>query len=602
MPTTSFSSPPTDVGCPIPPNTPHAISVALPTWQDAVDYEEGRERVVNRMLSGYPRFFISKKIQQLMSIYEQKFAKPSESCFLFPSRKTAECCRDYLRRYYESSNPTCLRLAEITIVTPDQSKSLIQGNITLHVVLFPKEALSVAKSFWQHTGDGISSRLAERSLNLLQTQFNEQNTKNFNKVSTRRVSFCKRYSNGQISNGLNLTYEPKETLSKDIASIDNSIFVEQNFYVEERYGRNLPISFAEKAKIELRRRIANSLKIENLSRPTESFILTEQVIKNVTEDDVFLFPTGMSSIFHAHQFLLTAFPPRKSICFGFTYVDTLKILQKFGPGCYFYGNGLSSDIDEIECLLESGEKILALFCEFPSNPLLKSPDLKRLRILADKYDFPIVVDETIGNFVNVKVFEWADITVSSLTKIFSGDSNVMGGGLILNPQRRYYEELKKVINNEYEDLLWGEDAIFLERNSRTFRERIMKINENTEEICKLLKNSPKVKNVYYPKYVTPEIYLQYKTVKGGFGGLFSITLYSDLAAQQFFDSLVIAKGPSLGTNFTLACPYTILAHYQELDWASRYGVEPGLIRVSVGLEDKNVLLKMFQQSLDAITE
>ncbi|KAF0408176.1 PLP-dependent transferase [Gigaspora margarita] len=511
MPTTSFSSPPTDVGCPIPPNTPHAISVALPTWQDAVDYEEGRERVVNRMLSGYPRFFISKQIQQLMSIYEQKFAKPSESCFLFPSRKTAECCRDYLRRYYESSNPTCLRLAEITIVTPDQSKSLIQGNITLHVVLFPKEALSVAKSFWQHTGDGISSRLAERSLNLLQTQFNEQNTKNFNKVSTRRVSFCKRYSNGQISNGLNLTYEPKETLSKDIASIDNSIFVEQNFYVEERYGRNLPLSFAEKAKIELRRRIANSLKIENLSRSTESFILTEQVIKNVTEDDVFLFPTGMSSIFHAHQFLLTAFPPRKSICFGFTYVDTLKILQ-------------------------------------------------------------------------------------------NGDSNVMGGGLILNPQRRYYEELKKVINNEYEDLLWGEDAIFLERNSRTFRERIMKINENTEEICKLLKNSPKVKNVYYPKYVTPDIYLQYKTVKGGFGGLFSITLYSDLAAQQFFDSLVIAKGPSLGTNFTLACPYTILAHYQELDWASRYGVEPGLIRVSVGLEDKNVLLKMFQQSLDAITE
>ncbi|CAG8805684.1 14252_t:CDS:1, partial [Gigaspora rosea] len=111
-----------------------------------------------------------------------------------------------------------------------------------------------------------------------------------------------------------------------------------------------------------------------------------------------------------------------------------------------------------------------------------------------------------------------------------------------------------------------------------------------------------LKNIYYPKYVTPDIYLQYKTVKGGFGGLFSITFYSDLAAQQFFDSLVIAKGPSLGTNFTLACPYTILAHYHELDWASRYGVEPGLIRVSVGLEDKNVLLKMFQQSLDAITE
>lgn len=106
----------------------------------------------------------------------------------------------------------------------------------------------------------------------------------------------------------------------------------------------------------------------------------------------------------------------------------MKILEKFGPGCHLYGNGTSEDIDQIENLLESGEKISALVCEFPSNPLCKSPDLKRLSSLADKYDFLIVIDETIGNFVNVSVLEWADILVSSLTKIFSGASNVMGGG------------------------------------------------------------------------------------------------------------------------------------------------------------------------------
>ncbi|CAG8478421.1 3782_t:CDS:2 [Racocetra persica] len=571
MPTTSYSTPPTEVGSPIPANTPHAISVALPTWQDNVDYEEGRERVVNRMLTGYPRFFINKQVEKLMSICEEKFAKPSESCLLFPNRKATEHCRTYLRRYFESNNPACFRLAEITIVTPDQSKSLTQGNVTLHIIFFPKEAFSVAKSFWQHTGDGISSRLAEFALNILQAKSNEQYTKNLYEVSTKRASFCKRYSNIQTSYSRNLDCEPKGTLFTDITSINDS-FVEQNFYVEERYGRNLPMSFAEKAKLELRRRIASSLKIEEnkdrldniISSSVDLSVLTERLVKDVTENEVFLFPSGMSSIFHAHRFLLTAFPPRKR--------------------CHFYGNGSSSDIDEIESLLESGERVLALFCEFPSNPLCKSPDLKRLRTLADKYDFPIVIDETIGNFVNVKVFEWADILVSSLTKIFSGD------------------KLKKVINNEYEDLLWGEDAIVLERNSRTFRERIMKINENAEEICELLRNSPKVKKIYYPKYITPEIYLQYKTVKGGFGGLFSVIFHSDLASQQFFDSLIIAKGPSLGTNFTLACPYTILAHYNELDWASGYGVEPGIIRVSIGLEDKNDLLKRFQQSLDAITE
>jgi cystathionine gamma-synthase len=111
----------------------------------------------------------------------------------------------------------------------------------------------------------------------------------------------------------------------------------------------------------------------------------------------------------------------------FCYVDTLKILQKWGPGCYFYGHASAEELDELEALLESGERILALFSEFPSNPLLVTPDLKRIRQLADKYDFAIVIDETIGNFINIAVLDYADIVVSSLTKIFSGDGNVMGG-------------------------------------------------------------------------------------------------------------------------------------------------------------------------------
>lgn len=96
---------------------------------------------------------------------------------------------------------------------------------------------------------------------------------------------------------------------------------------------------------------------------------------------------------------------------------------------------MDEDIDALEALLESESKldptklpVLALFTEFPSNPLLRSPNLPRLRALADKYDFLMVVDETIGNFVNVEVLPYADVVVSSLTKVFSGASNVMGGG------------------------------------------------------------------------------------------------------------------------------------------------------------------------------
>ena len=64
---------------------------------------------------------------------------------------------------------------------------------------------------------------------------------------------------------------------------------------------------------------------------------------------------------------------------------------------------------------------------------MRAPDLRFPRLqdfirgLADKYDFLIVVDETLGNFVNVEVLPYADLVVSSLSKVFSGDANVMGG-------------------------------------------------------------------------------------------------------------------------------------------------------------------------------
>ena len=140
----------------------------------------------------------------------------------------------------------------------------------------------------------------------------------------------------------------------------------------------------------------------------------------------------MLSIHHSPEHALT-------LLHRFPYTDTLKILEKWGPGCYFFGHGLDSDIDDLEAILEREAQAhpgippaLALFTEFPSNPLLRSADLARLRKLADKYDFLVVVDETIGNFVNVEVLPYADIVVSSLSKVFSGDANVMGGRWVIS--------------------------------------------------------------------------------------------------------------------------------------------------------------------------
>ncbi|KAJ8082920.1 Cystathionine gamma-synthase [Marasmius tenuissimus] len=93
----------------------------------------------------------------------------------------------------------------------------------------------------------------------------------------------------------------------------------------------------------------------------------------------------MNAIWSAHQLALATLPPAMSVCFGLPYTDTLKVLQKWGPGCHFFGNDTDDDLDNFEALLQSKSStntdtppVLALFTEFPSNPL-RSAGLPRLR-------------------------------------------------------------------------------------------------------------------------------------------------------------------------------------------------------------------------------
>jgi cystathionine gamma-synthase len=94
-------------------------------------------------------------------------------------------------------------------------------------------------------------------------------------------------------------------------------------------------------------------------------------------------------------------------------------------------------------------------------------------------------------------------------------------------------------------------------------------------------------------------YITRRLPSGSFGGLFSLAFASQRAAEAFYDVLACNKGPSLGTNFTLACLYTILTHYTELNWAAQFGMPWTLVRVSIGLEDVSWLHKVFSDALKA---
>lgn len=578
------------VGAPIPDNTAHAISVTLPTWEATVGYEEGEDWVVQKMKSGYPRFFIHGIIRELEKNVQDKYARNGERCMVFPSYNAAKRCREFIK--LKSDDPQLprrvLQLSTPPPATEFEKSSTIE--LTIGIVFFPANEAGLAKQYWQHSGEGISSRMAEYVLK----ELFESQKKDQSRLLTRSKQELQAQSIQRKSPSISAQ------MRANSQSQNEEVDREFNTFIEQKYGRVLDLKFAEEAKIALRRRISGEAEKSLGNEKTEG----KRGIA-LGEDDVYLYPTGMTSIFHAHQALLiSSETPKKSVCFGFPYVDTLNILRKFGPGCIFLGMGDDDSLDTMEKQLESGEiEIMGLFCECPSNPLLKTPNLRRIRALADKFKFAVVVDETVGNLLNISVLPYADMVVSSLTKVFSGDSNVMGGSLILNPLSPMYGQLKAYFQEYYEDTYWAEDALYLERNSRDFVDRSKRINVNALKVVDLLVSSPLITHVYYPSLLeSKKYYDELKTPDGGYGGLISFLFEKPANAVTFFNAIHLHKGPSLGTNFTLACPYTILAHYQELDEVEIWGVDRNLIRISVGLEDLNELLGVLQSSLDACTE
>lgn len=558
-----------DLGQPIPQDSLHAASVVLPTWDTIVNYQNGDEDILATINGrGYPRFYMHQDVKEFSKKLLELKGKEGEECMVFMSHNISDTFKEYMVKYSEGKIDE-FRVLKFSIPVSES------GHISwaISVAFFPEMYFQIARGFRIITGMGMNSRLAS---SLLKSMFGLSRKSD--------VEF-----EGELLeldfNIIQIVDEGGESLLKPLLSEN----------ISSRHGRKLDFSSGIFSMLK-----GNFADMVNKSSRDYNKRNNLAKWKDVIESDTYLYPSGMGSIFSIHQALLLIFgTSKKSACFGFSYVDTKSILEKFGLGTYFLGFGDDNSLDELETQLENKAiDIFALFCEFPSNPLLKTPNLPRIRELAEKYKFAVVVDETIGNFTNVCVLPFADVIVTSLTKIVSGECDLMAGSVILNPSSEYYEEFKHYFNLNYETTLWIEDAILLEKRSKTLPERSNVINFNTLAVLDVLRNSPLVANIFYPN-VTPgkEIYKKLKKPDGGYGGLFSVVFHDPRASAIFFDNLNIYKGPSLGTNFTLACPFTMLAHFNELDEVEKWGVDRNLVRVSIGLEDKDDLVKEFERSL-----
>ena len=459
-----------------------------------------------------------------------------KACFIFPSLQTAKDAIAY------STSPGRGKDA----VSPDQiGLRIFTAQIPLFVVFFPPPSMGVVHGFWVHAGSGISSRLAEETLKHLDTL-------------------------------------------KEVQVGDASIVK----------GADSP------AHVTLRQRIAGLLERATADPPRD---------KKVSEHDVYLFQTGMSSIYWVHQYLLSKFNA-PSVLFGFAFHSTIHILEDYGPGYEFLGLGTDEEIDKLEqhlsALSQQGKTLQAIWAEFPSNPLLVTPNLFRLRELADNYGTLLIIDDTIGSFCSVDVLGVADIVVSSLTKTFSGYADVMSASAVLNPSSKRYTELKELFNAKYSNNFFAGDAETLEQNSRTYLERSTVVNNNAEAVVNYLQSkaadpNSRVTKVFYPtvssslKNYTPFMRKPTADFKPGYGSLLSVEFDTLEATRTFYDNFHVHQGPHFGAHLTLTMGYTIGIYGTTLDWAAKYGLKIEQVRIGVGLEDTQELLKVVQTAVDA---
>lgn len=204
------------------------------------------------------------------------------------------------------------------------------GIMALYIVLFDAEAYGVAREFWQHTGLGVSSRFAERFLSLLELSSpSSPSSSSFASVAALEGGGGggKKHNRHYSVNKDKKAYYHQRSPADD--NHENELGADGRTYLEERYGRNLPLRVAAFAKRALRRRLAGVLIKDGLrdgdlaaggcvGEPLLPCAVgpSSRGVKTVAEGDVYLTPSGMAAIWTAHQCLLGVGPEAKSVCFG----------------------------------------------------------------------------------------------------------------------------------------------------------------------------------------------------------------------------------------------------------------------------------------------
>lgn len=306
-------------------------------------------------------------------------------------------------------------------------------------------------------------------------------------------------------------------------------------------------------------------------------------------DDAVAFASGMAAITTAILALCKAGDHIVlfSDCYRRTRQFVSVTLDKFGV---LHTQIPAGDIEALRAAIRPETRLV--ITESPTNPYLYCVDLEQVAAVVKQHRrVKVLIDSTFATPLGFRPLEFgADLVVHSATKYLGGHNDVMGG-LVAGPSHTtsLLRELRGIIGG----VLDPHAAFLLGRGLKTLSLRVERQNATALALARALEPHPKIERVFYPCLESHPSYRVCKAQMNGGGGVVSFIVKGGVdAASRVVDACKLAKiAPSLGGVETLIEQPRFMSYF-ELDDAGleRVGIDPALVRLSVGIEDTDDVL------------
>jgi cysteine-S-conjugate beta-lyase len=313
----------------------------------------------------------------------------------------------------------------------------------------------------------------------------------------------------------------------------------------------------------------------------------------------FAFASGMAAI--STSFLLLSAGDHIVITedvYGGTFRMVTQVLTRFGIEHTFVD---MTNLEEVKQAIQPNTK--AFYVETPSNPTMKVTDIRAITNIAKEINALTFVDNTFLTPSHQKPLELgADVVLHSATKFLSGHSDVVAGLAVVKD-----EDLATrlgFLQNGFGAILGVQDAWLVLRGIKTLHVRLEQSQKSAMKIAEYLEAHLLVEKVYYPGLTNHPQYQLQKEQAAGPGAVLSFELTSEDALRTFLAHVQLPVfAVSLGAvESILSYPAKMSHAAMPQEEREKRGISNRLIRLSVGLENPDDLIRDFSQALEAVKQ